>query len=214
MAKTRQFKKARIIFQAKKTTGVKVKKYTARLFAVGGKKRIRQRVIVWQKLPNFLSIWAGCLFIGVLITNFLFWPKMPLQIALSQNSRDLETNLKMADFLLSQNKFIEAEKALKISQQLEVEGKFLGKNEINEQLAALWQRKHLTDPKDISLMIGQWEKIVKQKPNYRDGYVQLSLLYLSLRQKSEALENIQKAYLLDPNSPWVIELKKEIEALN
>lgn len=214
MAKIRQYKKARIIFQAKKTTGVKVKKYTARLFAVGGKKRIRQTIIVWQKLPNFLSIAAGCLLISILITNFFFRPKRPLQIALSQNSRDLETNLKMADFLLSQNKFLEAEKALKISQQLEVEGKFLGKNEINEQLTTLWQKKHLTDPKDISLMIGQWEKIVKQKPNYRDGYVQLSLLYLSLRQKSEALENIQKAYLLDPNSPWVIELKKEIEALN
>ena len=74
----------------------------------------------------------------------------------------------------------------------------LGK-EADIRLEELWERKTYSDPEEIQKLISAWEKIVKEKPDYRDGHLQLALLYYKIFEDEKAKEYLQKAIELDPN---------------
>jgi len=70
---------------------------------------------------------------------------------------------------------------------------------------------------DVSLLERQkvvddlnfWNKSVIEKPNYRDGYFSLSLIYYQLGDYENSLLNLEKAMDIDPN----FEKGKELEKL-
>ncbi len=44
-----------------------------------------------------------------------------------------------------------------------------------------------------------WEEQIKKYPGFRDGYMQLALLYYQLGNKEEAKRNLEHALAIDPN---------------
>lgn len=59
-----------------------------------------------------------------------------------------------------------------------------------------------------------WEKVVSQKPNYRDGYFKLAIIYYQLKDLDKAKENLDKAFELDPNFEKGRELESILENIN
>jgi len=212
MAKTKKFSKTKIIFQAKKKPTSTSPKYTVRLFQIGkGKKPKNSFATISQTyISSYSSLGVGVIFIIILLTNVIFKPKLRLQLILTANPHNLEANLDLADLLLAQNRYQDAEKILKISQQIEIENILSKNSSLSDRLQSLWGKKHTLDPQDILYSINQWEKIIKDKPNYRDGYIKLAILYLSLNQKKQALDNLNTAYGLDPNNETILYLMKII----
>jgi tetratricopeptide (TPR) repeat protein len=57
----------------------------------------------------------------------------------------------------------------------------------NEELRSLFDLKNF------------WEKIIISSPTYRDGYLQLAIIYYQLGNADEASKYLSKVYELDPN---------------
>ena len=169
------------------------------------------------------------LFIFLLIGSFLY-PQNEIQILkirLLNNPYDLKNHLALAEKLLANNRFEQAEQALLLTQKISnfqflprsgiplrgtvsnSEKNVLGEQS-NSELQELWQKKHYADPKDIQRLIDAWEKIVEEKPNYRDGYLQLAILNYKIYKIEEAKEYLNKALAIDPNFEPARELKKII----
>lgn len=55
-----------------------------------------------------------------------------------------------------------------------------------------------------------WENILKDTPTYIDGYLQIAKVEVELGNKNEALNMIQKALILDPNSIRITEVQKNL----
>lgn len=55
------------------------------------------------------------------------------------------------------------------------------------------------EPQKTCQEIAFWEKAIQEKPDYRDAYFQLAVLYSQLSQKEKAREYLQKTLKLDPN---------------
>lgn len=60
-------------------------------------------------------------------------------------------------------------------------------------------KKAMEAPEEIAAEISFWEKIVKEKPDYRDAYLRLAVLNYQLHKKEEAREYLKKVIDLDPN---------------
>jgi len=166
--------------------------------------------------------WGGpigiALFIFLLIGSFLY-PQNEIQILkirLLRNNNDLKTHLALAEQLLANNQFKEAEEALQLAQNLQIKNspnlKVLGET-TNFQIQALWQEKHYADPQDIKKLITLWEKIVAEKSNYRDGYLQLALLNYKIYENQKAIESLKKALEIDPNFAEARKLEKLLTQL-
>jgi len=118
--------------------------------------------------------------------------------------------------LLTNNQFKEAERALLLAQQRgstgqrvnELQSNTIFGKEVNSKLEELWQKKLYSDPENIKKLIIAWEKIIDEKPNYRDGYLQLAYLYYKLYKNEKAKEYLQKAIKLDPNYEPIRKMKK------
>ncbi len=54
-----------------------------------------------------------------------------------------------------------------------------------------------------------WQNQVKEKPNYRDAYFSLALVYYQIKDFKSSSENLEKAMDLDPN----FEKGKELEEI-
>jgi len=165
------------------------------------------------------SRWGGpsgvALVIFLLVGSF-FYPKNEIQtlkIRLLNNPYDFKSHLALAEKLLTNNQFEQAEQTLLLAQGLQITNsanqKVLGET-TNSQLQKLWQKKHYADPKDIQRLIDAWEKIVEEKPNYRDGYLQLAVLYYKIYENGKAKEYLNKALEIDPNFEPALELQKII----
>lgn len=155
------------------------------------------------------------------ISAYFFWPKdeiRQLQERLVNNPNNFEAHLKLAEKFLENNQLKEAEKMLLLAQaisnqQLAINNsgsKVLGEKS-SARLEELWQQKHLSDPEDIKRLIAGWEKILEEKPDYRDGYLQLAVLYYKLGENAKAKLNLAKALELDPNYEPAKELERILE---
>lgn len=174
-------------------------------------KPIASRANRWGATILALTFIAG-------ILGYYFWPKndfQKLQQQLAENPSDLKAVLNLAEKFLANNQLEEAEKTLllvKIISDRPVANdhspdRVLGEQS-NPKEKELWQEKHLADPDDIRRLITAWEKILAEKSNYRDGYLQLAFLYGKLGEKEEAMKNLQKAREIDPNFKPAEELEK------
>jgi len=156
---------------------------------------------------------AGVALVVFLLAASFFYANNEIQILkirLLNNPYDFKSHLALAEKLLDNNQFEEAEQALLLAQGLQITNsanqKVLGET-TNSQLQELWQKKHYADPKDIKKLINLWEKIVAEKPNYRDGYLQLAILNYKIYENEKAEEYLNKALAIDPNFEPARELK-------
>ena len=54
----------------------------------------------------------------------------------------------------------------------------------------------------------QWEQILTERPDYRDGWIELATLYYELGEKEKAKEAISQAKNLDPNNENILSFEK------
>lgn len=54
----------------------------------------------------------------------------------------------------------------------------------------------------------QWEQILTERPDYRDGWIELATLYYQLGEKEKAKEAISQAKNLDPNNENILSFEK------
>ena len=163
----------------------KVKKLISHL-----KKRILKHVVV-----------SGVIIIFLLVILSIFLPKTELQSLkenLLKNPNNAEIKLKNIEALLKENQFQASEEILKSISQ-----------DQNGDLNQLWQEKHYSDPEDIKELIKAWEKIIEDKPQYRDAYLQLAILNYKIKEIQKAKDNLNKALEIDPN----FELTKKLEEI-
>ncbi|MCL5411262.1 MAG: hypothetical protein M1150_00775 [Patescibacteria group bacterium] len=57
----------------------------------------------------------------------------------------------------------------------------------------------IEEPEKIEEQITYWRNVVKEKPNYRDAWVQLAVNYYQLYEYPPAKASIDQALMLDPN---------------
>jgi len=152
---------------------------------------------------------AGVALIAFLIFYSLFLPKSRFQLAkerLVKNPQDFEAHLVLAEEYLGNNQVEQAEKELLLAQRtsqtkatLNQENSLVLGEESNLKWEALWQRKVQANPEDIKKLIIYWERIVAEKENYRDAYLQLALLHYQLFENKKAQEYLDQVLELDPN---------------
>lgn len=85
---------------------------------------------------------------------------------------------------------------------------FLGKeNRLNSQKALGLQTQLKADQKRIY----EWEQIIAENPNYRDGWLQIAALYTKVGNKDKAREALRHAKTIDPNNEIIPSLEKLLE---
>lgn len=159
---------------------------------------------------------TGVVLIIFLLASSFSYPQNEIQklrVYLLNHPYDFNNHLVLVEQLLANNQFREAEKTLEIAQNLQIKNspnlKVLG-GTTNSQIQVLWQEKHYADPEDIKKLITLWEKIVTEKSNYRDGYLQLAFLNYKIYENQKALESLKKALEIDPNFSEARKLEKLI----
>lgn len=73
--------------------------------------------------------------------------------------------------------------------------------------------KVLASETDLTQTINEkdiWLKIIKEYPDYRDGYLELARLSVELSDKKEAQNYLEKAKQIDPNSAKIDEVRKTL----
>jgi tetratricopeptide (TPR) repeat protein len=58
--------------------------------------------------------------------------------------------------------------------------------------------------------VAYWQRIVTERPNYRDAYFKLALLEYQLGNKTKTKEYIEKTLELDPNYTPALDFRKEL----
>ncbi|HUV42812.1 MAG TPA: hypothetical protein VMY36_02785 [Patescibacteria group bacterium] len=158
---------------------------------------------------------TGVAILILIILGSLFTPKDNFQKAkdnLLKNPKDFQAQITLAETLLANNQFEEAEKTLLLaeSQMKQTNEQILGE-QTNLKLEELWQKKSYSDPNDIEKLIAAWEKIIEEKSDYRDGYLQLAYLYYQLYENEKAEKYLKKAIELDLNYQPARALEKLIQ---
>lgn len=59
--------------------------------------------------------------------------------------------------------------------------------------------------------VAYWEQIVKERPNYRDGWIHLAASYYKIGEKQKAKDAIKRAKELDPTNQTILNFEKFLE---
>jgi len=161
---------------------------------------------------------SGIILIFLLVMGSFFYPRdeiQKLRIYLLNHPYEFDANLTLAEKLLAKNQFEEAGQVLALAQEImpakkSPDNRVLGKS-TSSRLENLWRKKHEADPQDIKKLIVFWEKIIQEKPNYRDGYLQLAALNYKIWQNEKAKEYLKQALIIDPNFEAAKEMEKIIQ---
>jgi Tfp pilus assembly protein PilF len=153
---------------------------------------------------------SGGILVSLLLFYSFFLPKdqfRQVKEKIFKNPQSLEARLELAEIYLENNQFKEAEKELGfLTEAIE---------ELNDEqkvkLNKLWEIKRAKDPEEIRSEADNWQKIIDQYPEYRDGYLQLAILHLKLGEKEKASQALEKAAELAPNYQAAKELEEIIK---
>jgi tetratricopeptide (TPR) repeat protein len=183
-----------------------------KIWLLGKTKNIR-----WMDKPMVVRIRQNIHLISIIffflltILSFLYplSPSQKIKKQLLTNPQDFENHLQLAGIFLQNHQFQQVGKTLLLAQDIKNQRPDLVK-QTNLSLEELWQEKQANDPEDIKKLIILWEEIVAQKPDYRDGFLQLAILNYKISENEKAEEFLKKALIVDPNFPLAEELKKII----
>jgi len=132
-----------------------------------------------------------------------FSPLDNLKTTVLKNLRSPGIHLELVNQLLKNNQVDEAEKEVLYSLQF-------SPNDQNLQKKLEEIKKIKSQPAELRKEIQKWEKIVRDKPDYRDGYFQLAVLHYQLYENKKAKEYLEKTLAFDPNFEAGKELLKII----
>ncbi len=134
-----------------------------------------------------------------------------ITVMLSPN--DASSHLVLAQEYLKKGSMQDVERELNLAQELtssyqpsassSVLGSSLSPLKILEKIK--------NEPQRIRNEIIFWEKVVSERPGYRDGYLQLAILNYQLYENDKAKEYLNKALEIDPNFEVTKELGKIIQ---
>ncbi len=149
----------------------------------------------------FVVLWMG-----------YFWPRNKLvyrQLAVVRWPYSVNKNLDMANVLFETGDLDKAKLAIEHAQPLY---QFYKPIDMGGRISKRLQegQELINQPTKIQKQINYWETILSGKPNFRDVYLKLSLLYHQLWQDDKAREYWGKAFYLDPNNPKVQEIGKVV----
>ncbi|MBN1263396.1 MAG: hypothetical protein JW991_03485 [Candidatus Pacebacteria bacterium] len=147
-------------------------------------------------------------FISFFLTGWIFYlfflPKSHFSTTKEKLLRipdNIEAQIELAAIYLENNQFSQAERLLyKIQENKDAEKQKL-------ELKKLWEEKIDNDPREVLLQTEKWQKLLEQYPDYRDGWLKLTLLYLKLNEKEKAESAFNIARSMAPN----FEVLKKIE---
>ena len=173
------------------------------------KLKIESPRIIGEKI-GLIGILA--LFLGTQAFSLLS-PKSDFEKAkrrVVKNPADFEARLVLAEELLKNNQLKKAERELLIASKLQQwdnsNQSILGQQ--TSKLEQLILQRQENDPGDLEILIQKWQKILTEKPDYRDGWLKLSLYLIKVGKTNEAQEALEKAKSLDPNYEVVREVEK------
>lgn len=160
--------------------------------------------LIWPRLEK-LSIWS--LLLGFLAINLYakanfaprYWDK--LIDALSQPYVS-SSHLALAQALWQEGLWREANSELRLAQaywkpQLTSTGnRVLGAASAPADLLSQWQNL----APELRRQYAYWQRVIKEKPDYVDAYLNLGALGYQLFRDEQAKLYLEKALLLDPNS--------------
>lgn len=115
----------------------------------------------------------------------------------------LDAHLALARSYWQSGNWPRIETELRIAQTLfqpsqdEKERPVLGISASPLDLLHQWEK----EPMRLAKELGFWQAVVKDKPDYRDGFIQLSALSFQLNKPEDAKHYLDEAIALDPNSP-------------
>ena len=166
-----------------------------------------------KKIKTWLAP-IGISLLALIILSSFFLPKDQFQRAkekLIRHPDDFEASLILVEKLLQNNQLEETEKALLLAEKNQEAKGGIFESQASQKLNELWQQKHYSDPKEIKKLIAVWEKIVAEKPNYRDGWIQLAILHYKLYENEKAKECLEEALEIDPNFELVQKLQEVVK---
>lgn len=169
---------------------------------------------VMAKIRQNIHLGSIVLFFLIIITSFLYPLSSTQRIKkeLLAKPWDFNNHLKLAKIFLENHQFKQAGKTLLLAQATKArKPDVIKKTDLS--LEKLWEEKQANDPQDIQRLIILWEEIVAQKPDYRDGYLQLAVLNYKVFENKKAHDFLEKALAIDPNFGPALELKKIIPLL-
>lgn len=136
---------------------------------------------------------------GAVSPSFLALEQAKIGVMLSPKS--LSPHLLLAQEYLKRGDLEEMERELLIAQTLATANRLSSNNSVLatslSPLKVLEQIKN--EPKRIRGEISFWEKVILEKPDYRDAYLQLAILSYQSYEKEKAKSYLGKALDLDPN---------------
>ena len=153
--------------------------------------------VLWLGKTLFLAVLTGFLLISALTIFFpenLLFSRLKEQL-LSQPFSAL-THLKLGQHYLRNGANTLAEQEFIIAQQLATI-KEKNSNILGEATNLLDQTRQ--GPQLLEQQLNQWKEVIKEKPDYRDAYIQLATLAYQLKRLEQAKSYIDKALNLDPN---------------
>lgn len=159
-----------------------------------------------RKINAGFKIFAILIILSFLLFNFLTLktPLDNLKSLLLEKVADSKVHLIFADLFLKNNQLDQAKKELLFTLQFSPnEQSILRKLDEVEKIER--------QPEEIRKEIQKWEKIILEKPNYRDGYFKLAVLNYQIYQDIEAKKYLSKVLELDPNFEPAKKLSQQIK---
>lgn len=164
-------------------------------------KSFRQKYLVdTHKQTLYVALGLIYLFYLIFPTPPSLFTKTKLQIYGNNNSPVLHTVL--ADSYLGVYDYTAARKELGLAMASQPS------QEIEKKLAlvSVWE----TRPETLNKDLVSWQKITKEKPDFRDGFFQEALILYQLKRLDEAKIVLEKVFFLDPNFESGRLLEKEL----
>lgn len=157
----------------------------------------------------------------VLFLAINLFPRLPLEsleieqakLAVMLAPNNISNHLLLVQEYLKRGDMAAVERELNLAQNVTISYKPSARNSVlgaSLSPAKIWEKIN-NEPQRINNEITHWENIIKDKPDYRDAYLQLAILNYQIYQTDKAKVYLQKAANLDPNFEATKELEKIIQ---
>jgi tetratricopeptide (TPR) repeat protein len=165
-----------------------------------------------QRLIKYFRFWQWglcCLIFILLIVNIITYHSLfnKVKVNILTNPSSAQAHLKLAEFAAAAFDWDLAKKELRLaSDNLPI-------NKNIENVSSYFEEveKQVNIYDYLTAEINYWKQIIKEEPSYRDGYLQLSLLYYQIDDSTAAASYWQAANELDPNNNTVKAIGKLFE---
>lgn len=150
--------------------------------------RIFSATFLWTSLTLF---WIANVYARA---NLLpdYWDKLILVL----NHPSTDTHVLLGQTYRESGFYTAARRELLLAQELSRQHNVLGASTQAQKLLDEWEKEPMRVLKEYQFL----QRVVKEKQDYRDGYVSLSALSYQLSKVEEGKEYLNEAMSLDPNN--------------